>query len=477
MQRHLAGSLRAARSYKLALIAACAVLSVLAGIATAQARGKDATAPTAPANLAANAGDRKADLKWGASTDNTVVKGYRIYRNGAQVGTVGGSTLSYSDSSLTNGTTYNYVVKAYDRAGNLSPASNQVTATPTGSTSDTTAPSTPWNLTATATDSSVSLSWSASSDNVGVAGYGIYNGSTLSGTTGSTSYTLTGLSCGKSYSLAVDAYDAAGNRSGKATVTTTTSACPTSGVDPSGQNMPTGNITGWRQIWADNFPYNVSQGNFPAGTNGKWSAYPDGWHDTSGNGTYNCTKVCSVHNGMLDMWIHSENGAHYVAVPFPKLPASESTAGDGLSGGNGLQYGRYAVRFTADPLPRYKTAWLLWPDSNTWPRDGEIDFPEGNLDSNICAFMHHQGATSGGDQDAFCSQTRYTGWHTAVTEWTPSSVKFYLDGTLLGNSTSRIPNTPMHWVLQTETQLSSTAPDNSTQGHVYVDWAAVYRPA
>jgi beta-glucanase (GH16 family) len=64
-----------------------------------------------------------------------------------------------------------------------------------------------------------------------------------------------------------------------------------------------------------------------------------------------------------------------------------------------------------------------------------------------------------------------------VTEWTPSYVKFYLDGALLGTSTSRIPNTPMHWVLQTETQVSSTAPDNATQGHVYVDWAAVYRPA
>ena len=235
-------------------------------------------------------------------------------------------------------------------------------------------------------------------------------------------------------------------------------------VDPSGQAMPVGNIPGWTQIWADNFPYNVSRGNFPAGTNGKWSAYPDGWHDTSGNGTYSCTKVCSVHGGMLDMWIHSENGTHYVAVPYPKVP-------------RGITYGRYAVRFKADPLPHYKTAWLLWPDSETWPRDGEIDFPEGGLDATICAYMHRQGARSGSDQDEYCTGTGYQGWHTAVTEWTRSSLRFYLDGRLIGNSTRRIPKRPMHWVLQTETSLDGRSPSNRTRGHVYVDWAAVYRPA
>jgi hypothetical protein len=385
MQRHMPGARRAARMSKLLVSAALAALCVLVAVTSAQAarKVKDRTPPTAPANLAATGGDQKVDSHWSASTDNVGVKGYRIYRNGILVSSVSGSTLSFTDAPVTNGVSITYTVKAYDQMGNLSPASNAVTVTPTSST----------------------------------------------------------------------------------TTPPPTDPPPPSGVDSSGQAMPTGNIAGWTQIWADNFPYNVSLGNFPAGTNGKWSAYPDGWHDTSGNGTYNCTKVCSVHDGMLDMFIHSENGTHYVAVPYPKLSPW------------GMTYGRYAVRFTADPLPRYKTAWLLWPDSNTWPRDGEIDFPEGNLDSNICAFMHHQGATSGGDQDAFCSQTRYTGWHTAVTEWTPSSVKFYLDGALLGTSTSRIPNTPMHWVLQTETQVSSTAPDNATQGHVYVDWAAVYRPA
>ena len=38
----------------------------------------------------------------------------------------------------------------------------------------------------------------------------------------------------------------------------------------------------------------------------------------------------------------------------------------------------------------YKVAWLLWPKSGVWPRDGEIDFPEADLIGTISAFMHRQ---------------------------------------------------------------------------------------
>ena len=71
----------------------------------------------------------------------------------------------------------------------------------------------------------MSLSWSASSDNVGVSGYGVYQALSSVGSTSSTSYTVTGLSCGTSYSLSVDAFDAAGNRSSKSTVSVSTAAC------------------------------------------------------------------------------------------------------------------------------------------------------------------------------------------------------------------------------------------------------------
>jgi beta-glucanase (GH16 family) len=136
----------------------------------------------------------------------------------------------------------------------------------------------------------------------------------------------------------------------------------------------------------------------------------------------------------------------------------------GNDGPLGQLYGRYVIRFRADALRGYKIAWLLWPDSETWPRDGEIS-----------AFLHRQGATANNDQDAFFSGVAVSGdWHTAVIEWTPEAVQFILDQRLLGTSTNRIPNTPMHWVIQTETNLDGFQPDDSVAGHLQVDWVAVY---
>jgi fibronectin type 3 domain-containing protein len=89
--------------------------------------------------------------------------------------------------------------------------------TPGGATTDTTPPSTPTHLIATSPDPShVSLSWSASTDDVGVAGYDIYrNGSATPLATGvtQTSYTDATVASGTSYSYTVAAYDAAGNLS------------------------------------------------------------------------------------------------------------------------------------------------------------------------------------------------------------------------------------------------------------------------
>jgi hypothetical protein len=81
---------------------------------------------------------------------------------------------------------------------------------------DTISPSAPINLSWTeVTTCSVTLSWNASSDNVGVVGYHIYNAfnAALVATTSNTSYEVTGLTSGASYSFYVTAYDAAGNQS------------------------------------------------------------------------------------------------------------------------------------------------------------------------------------------------------------------------------------------------------------------------
>ena len=179
--------------------------------------GGDTQAPTSPGNLVASAsGMTSIALSWSASTDNVGVAGYRISRNGNQVATVSG--LSWTDSGLAVGTSYTYSVVAYDAAGNVSPAASVVGTT----ASDTEAPTAPGNLVGNPMSSTtVSLSWTASSDNVGVTGYRVNRDGTLVTTVTGTSWSEGGLTPGASYKYSVVGVDAAGNVSAAATTVTT----------------------------------------------------------------------------------------------------------------------------------------------------------------------------------------------------------------------------------------------------------------
>jgi chitodextrinase len=196
----------------------------------------DTTPPSAPTGLAvATATPTTVALTWLASTDNVGVQGYGVYRDGAAVSTV--SVLASIVSNLTCGTAYTFAVDAYDAAGNRSPRAS-VTAS-TSACTDTQSPSLPGNLTVTTrTATSIALSWSASSDNVGVTGYGLYRGGSQVGTATALTATFSGLTCDTSYTLSVDAFDAAGNRSPRASVTASTSAC----TDTQPPSLP-GNLT------------------------------------------------------------------------------------------------------------------------------------------------------------------------------------------------------------------------------------------
>ncbi|HTJ72511.1 MAG TPA: cellulose binding domain-containing protein [Actinospica sp.] len=94
--------------------------------------GGDTTAPSTPSNLAVTGTtSNSASLSWSPSTDNVGVAGYRVYRNGTQVGTSTGTT--YTDTGLSASTQYTYTVAAYDAAGNVSAQSSGVTATTSAS--------------------------------------------------------------------------------------------------------------------------------------------------------------------------------------------------------------------------------------------------------------------------------------------------------------------------------------------------------
>jgi chitodextrinase len=133
-----------------------------------------------PANLTApSATASSISLAWTASTDNVAVTGYQILRApGASGGTFAqiatSTTNSYVNTGLAASTTFRYQVRAVDAAGNASAVSNTVTAATQAGGGDTQAPSVPANLTSpSTTTTSVSLAWSASTDNVGVMGYQI----------------------------------------------------------------------------------------------------------------------------------------------------------------------------------------------------------------------------------------------------------------------------------------------------------------
>jgi chitodextrinase len=99
---------------------------------------------------------------------------------------------------------------------------------------DTTPPSAPTNLTSPShTSSSVSLSWTASTDNVGVTGYQIFRNGAQVGTSTTTSFTNSGLAASTTYSFTVKATDAAGNVSATSnTINVTTSAGGGGGATP-----------------------------------------------------------------------------------------------------------------------------------------------------------------------------------------------------------------------------------------------------
>src|SRR5271165_3315280 len=197
----------------------------------------DTTPPTAPTNLTATAASTtQINLSWTASTDNVGVTGYKVERcsgaacaNFAQIATP--TTTTFNDTGLTASTSYSYRVRANDAAGNNSSYSNTAGAT-TPAAADTTPPSTPTNLTATADSATqINLAWTASTDNVGVTGYKLERctGAACANfaqiaTLTTTTFNDTGLTASTSYSYRVRANDAAGNNSAYSNTASATTA-------------------------------------------------------------------------------------------------------------------------------------------------------------------------------------------------------------------------------------------------------------
>ena len=176
----------------------------------------DSTPPTAPTNLSASTtatAPGRVSLTWTAATDTGGVAGYRVLRNGTQVGQV--TTTGFVDDTAVPATSYSYTVVAYDTAGNVGPPS---TAADVTTPQDTSAPTVPTGLKATAAGPDrVDLTWTASQDDTRVAGYDVLRGGVVVGSTGTTSYSDLGVSPSTTYSYTVRARDESGNVSAEST--------------------------------------------------------------------------------------------------------------------------------------------------------------------------------------------------------------------------------------------------------------------
>jgi chitinase len=171
----------------------------------------DTTPPSQPGSLQATPLDTsRVSLSWAASTDNVGVTGYRILRNSALVTTVTGT--GWTDTGLAPSTTYPYQVVALDAAGNASTPASASATTPASPHADTTPPSAPTNLSVTpGKGKKIVLAWTASTDNIGVAGYRVLRDETQVGQTQATTYTDTLGGNRPTATYVVVAYDLAGN--------------------------------------------------------------------------------------------------------------------------------------------------------------------------------------------------------------------------------------------------------------------------
>jgi len=167
----------------------------------------ETTPPSIPSNLTATALTySKTSLTWTASTDNTAVAGYKIFRNGTQVGT--SNAAAYTDTGLTAETNYSYTVAAYDAAGNTSALSGSASVKTKVFTPP---PPTPVGLTATATSpSQIKLNWTAATSTK-VTGYNIFRNSVLIAlVTNGTTYTNNGLTPSTNYTYTIASNDITG---------------------------------------------------------------------------------------------------------------------------------------------------------------------------------------------------------------------------------------------------------------------------
>ena len=225
---------------------------------------------------------------------------------------------------------------------------------------------------------------------------------------------------------------------------------------PSGVALARTAPRGWVRVWADDFGGTSLK---PAWD--KYSGYP-GSYSTG----YWSPRHVQVGRGMMTLRGCRE-GSTFV------------TAGVSATRVTSQVYGKYLVRMRADVGQGVGYVALLWP-SDGWPP--EVDFAEdaGHQRTTTSATAHWGRANL---QQQLILNADFSKWHTLGVEWTPTSLKYTIDGRVWATMTgSAVPHQPMHLAVQSAALacsswaacVTSQTPRNV---NVEVDWVDVYRMA
>lgn len=143
-------------------------------------------------------------------------------------------------------------------------------------------------------------------------------------------------------------------------------------------------------------------------------------------------------------------------------------------------FGRWEVRARFERGTGYSQVLLLWPQSENWPRDGEVDFAEvTDRNRRINSLTVHYGVNN--NQVGTKIPGDFTQWHNYAVEWEPDHVTMYVDGKPVFTTVNAaaIPRTPMHLCIQQDVGPLPgwlPAPDMSTPTAVtmHVAWVKAY---
>lgn len=399
--------------------------------ATASVRPPDETPPELPDPFdVVLTGPTSVGVRWGGSTDNVGVTGYRLLRNGVTVAQLGPSAESWDDDTVEPGETYVYALTASDAAGNTSePVTGSVTIP--ADTSDTTPPSVPGSVQATATgESTVALGWTLSSDDSGVSGYEIFRDGVSAGlVNGSTDVWLdSGRTPDTTYSYQVRAVDLAANYSdlSPATTATTWAVDTTAPTVPADVTATGASLTSIAVSWTGSTDargvagYRVYR---DGGAVADLAATQTSWTDTGlATGASHSYAVDAV-DGAGNRSARSDPMSARTQVPAPSTLSFTAEAD--------------AYVNAASPTSKYGTATTLRldgePEITTWLR-----FTTSGLQPNVTSAVLriHAGAknTSGFDV------------HTSSGTWSESSISFATAPAVDGTVATSAPTTQAGWV-------------------------------